>query len=444
MDTVATAPSVRDMVGKSARSPWGAVLIATLLYVLNKVDAIILAPLGTPIKQAFALTDFQFSLLAGPVYAVFYGLCGLPMGRIVDRKSIRMVMFCGIVVWSIATGACGLATGFVGLILARIMVGAGEATLTPAAYLMISSHFPRERRTLPLSIYGSGASIGIGLGLAIGGYAAGVATKGGGLELPLIGWVSAWRVAFLGLGFAGLMLAPLAFLMPEPDRSAPAGPALAPVSSLIAHIRADRKRFAPLFLLFFTMCCCGVATLVWLPIFVTRVMGVGHAGGGSALGGMVIAGGLIGHALSGFAIDWYHRRGGTNGSVWFAVLATVISLPALILAVLLDNPLFFWPLVMVHYTLFVPWAAYGAAAMLEITPVALRGRISALFLLVCSAGGQVVGPTMVGALNNYFFRDEMKLGDSIAIVAAIAFVVIMGIALYVARRERNERSTAFC
>ena len=57
-----------------ARGPWAAVFVVTLLYALNKIDTIIMSPMGTPIKQAFALSDFQLSLLIGPTFAIFYGI----------------------------------------------------------------------------------------------------------------------------------------------------------------------------------------------------------------------------------------------------------------------------------------------------------------------------------------------------------------------------------
>lgn len=420
------------------RGPWGAVFVVTLLYALNKIDTIIMAPLGTPIKQTFGLSDFELSLLMGPTFAIFYGICGVPMGSIVDRRPIRLVMFIGIAVWSIATGACGLVTSFTGLIIARMMVGVGEATLTPAVYLMISSKFTRERRTLPLSVYATGSSIGIGAGIAIGGYAAGAAMAGGGAHLPLVGWVSAWQIAFIALGVIGVMMAPLAFTVPEPTRGERLSAAPAPsTASVMRHVVADRRRYVPLFALFFMMSVGGVSAIIWLPIYVTRILGWDHSSGGLWLGVLFVACGTIGHMISGYGIDWYHRRGGINGSVRFAMLAAIISMPALMIAVLLGNPLLFWLLITIPYILFIPWSAYGVAALLEITPLALRGRISALFLLICSAGGQVVGPTMVGAFNDFLFRDEAKLGLSLAAVAGLSLVAVLAIGGFIIRTERN-------
>ena len=121
---------------------WYIVAVLTLAYIVSFLDRQILALLIEPIKQVLNLSDTQVGLLLGPAFAVFYVTLGYPAGLLADRKSRKVIITSGIAVWCIMTALCGLARDFRQLFAARVGVGVGEATLTPAALSMISDCFP--------------------------------------------------------------------------------------------------------------------------------------------------------------------------------------------------------------------------------------------------------------------------------------------------------------
>lgn len=160
----------------SLRAGWYAVAVLWLAYICSFVDRQVLALLVEPIKASLELDDTGLSLLQGLAFGLFYATMGLPCGLMIDRYSRRTVIACGVAVWSLATIACGFAGGFWSLFAARMLVGAGEAVLSPGALSLLSDHFPREKRVLAISLYVSAGSVGGGLAMVAGGAAIAWAT----------------------------------------------------------------------------------------------------------------------------------------------------------------------------------------------------------------------------------------------------------------------------
>jgi len=163
--------------------------------------------------------------LYGTAFAVFYALFGIPLGRVADVWDRRLLISIGLAFWSAMTALSGLARGFGQLALARVGVGIGEASASPAAYSLLSDWFPPHQRTTVLAIYSSGIYIGAGLGLGIGGVIVegwDGAFPGGTAPLGLRGW----QVAFFAVGLPGLLLALWVRSLREPLRgqSEPGGP----------------------------------------------------------------------------------------------------------------------------------------------------------------------------------------------------------------------------
>ena len=194
-----------------------AVLFA--VSILNFVDRQILSILAGRIKADLLITDAQLGFLYGTVFGIFYAIFGLPLGVYADLGSRRKLIACGLALWSLMTALSGMATGFTTLALARIGVGIGEASASPAAYSLIADLFPKARRATALSIYSLGVYVGIGLSL-----------YGGGAVLD--GWsasfapgsepfgLKGWQVAFLVAGLPGLLLVPVVLSIREPARGA--------------------------------------------------------------------------------------------------------------------------------------------------------------------------------------------------------------------------------
>ena len=145
----------------SARYTNFVLIMLILMTMLNFVDRQILAILLEPIKAEFQLTDTQLGFLSGFAFALFYTLFGIPLARLADTGSRKKLICVVIIIWSVMTAVCGLATGFLWLILARIGVAIGEAGSAPAAQSMLSDYFPPHRRVSVLGILYTGVLYGI-------------------------------------------------------------------------------------------------------------------------------------------------------------------------------------------------------------------------------------------------------------------------------------------
>ena len=143
--------------------------VLVVVYVLNFLDRQILSILNEHIKADLGLTDAQMGFLFGTAFAVFYALFGIPLGRLADVWVRRSLISAGLAFWSAMTALSGLSQNFAQIAAARIGVGIGEASASPAAFSLLSDWFPPRRRATVLAIYSSGIYIGAGLGLGIGG-----------------------------------------------------------------------------------------------------------------------------------------------------------------------------------------------------------------------------------------------------------------------------------
>src|ERR687889_735740 len=151
------------------RYAWYALFVLVLVYIVNFIDRQIISILAQDIKHDLHVDDAQIGFLYGTAFAVFYALFGIPLGRLADSWYRGRLMAIGLTLWSSMTALSGLANSFGMLAAARVGVGIGEASASPAAYSMIADFFPKERRATALSIYSSGLYIGGGLSLPIGG-----------------------------------------------------------------------------------------------------------------------------------------------------------------------------------------------------------------------------------------------------------------------------------
>src|ERR1700744_1540719 len=170
------------------------------------MDRPIMSTLTEPFRKNLVLRDTAVGALGGLNFAIFYTTFGIPVAWLCDRFQRGWIMAAACAIWSVFTAACGKATNFTQLALARIMVGAGEAGGSPPSYSLISDYFPPTERGTGLALYSLGVPLGSMLGVLYGGQVA-VAYN--------------WRIAFYAVGLPGVVLAALMLLfIREPKRGA--------------------------------------------------------------------------------------------------------------------------------------------------------------------------------------------------------------------------------
>ena len=183
-----------------------ALVLLFIAYVFSFIDRQILALLVGPIRDEFGITDFQFSLLQGAAFALLYTFAGLPLGRLADRYSRRLIISGSVLFWSVMTVSCGLTKSYTQLFIARMGVGAGEAGLTPPAYSIILDSFRPAHVGYAMSFYKLGVHVGGGLALVIGGVLYDYLESVGSIVLPMVGEIKPWQATIICVGAPGILL----------------------------------------------------------------------------------------------------------------------------------------------------------------------------------------------------------------------------------------------
>lgn len=199
--SAATATDTASRSSASARITLG---MLAFVYVLNFLDRQLISILAKPIQDGLGITDGQLGLLTGFYFALFYCFIAIPIGWLADRTSRVKVLSAACAIWSAATAACGMAGTYGQLVVARMMVGVGEAGGVPPSYAIISDTFPRERRTTAMAIFNLGPPIGSALGVAFG------ASLAAAFD---------WRMPFYVIGGIGVVTAVVVYwVVREPKR----------------------------------------------------------------------------------------------------------------------------------------------------------------------------------------------------------------------------------
>ena len=382
-----------------------------------------------PIQRDLDITEKQMSLLMGASFAVFYTLFGIPLGRLADSWSRRWLVVLGIAFWSLMTAGCGLTRKFGQLALARIGVGVGEASLSPAAYSLIADYFPPEGRSTALAVYGMGIYIGSGLALILGALVVQFASGQENFVLPLAGAVRSWQVVFFVVGLPGLLVALLVLTVREPARRGvrpngagdSATPSV-PLGEVWVYLRGNRRTFSCLFFGIAIAALSAYGALTWIPTFFIRRHGWTVGDTGLVFGLIVGVCGTVGILTAGRLADRLRRRGQSDANLRVALLGVAGCIPFSALfplvssggmAALLLAPLFFFSS--------MPFGL-APAAIQQLMPNTMRGQASALYLFVVNLIGLGLGPTVVATLTEDVFRDKNAVHLSLLIVSVGGYV----------------------
>jgi len=414
----------------SALRAWYLVAVLTLFYALSFVDRQIMSLLVGPMKHEFALSDTRIGLLQGFAFASFYTLMGFPLGRFADTGDRRGLIAGGIVLWSAMTSLCGTAKSFFSLFLARMGVGVGEATLSPAAFSLISDSFSPGSLGVAFSVYSMGISIGSGVALLVGGSLVSSVLRMNAVSLPFLGTFSSWRLTFFAVGLPGLLFAPLIKTVKDPNRRnlmrASDGRPLN--LGLAATFREFRRRWQSITGMSFAIVFQSVASyafFAWAPEYFQRVHGWTVAQAGHCLGAMVIFCCCSGTWVGGALCDYWVRKGMYEGPLRVGVLSAIGA--GVLFAFALTAPQFRWSWeAMAPGLFFISLPGGSAYAALQlILPNQVRGQISAIFLFILNIGGLSLGPLLPAILNDYVFKNESMIGVSTALTMGLACTLVI-------------------
>ena len=431
---------------------WYSVSVLMLMYIFSFIDRQIIALLVEPMKRDLHITDTQIGLLQGLAFALLYTFLGLPIARLADRLSRKGLIAGGIMIWSLMATLCGFARSAGTLFLARVGVGVGEATLSPAAYSIITDSFPRSKLGSAFAVYNIGIPIGAGIALLVGGSVVGALSAAGeSYVLPLVGAVRAWQLVFIVTGAPGMLLPLLLLTFAEPKRrgllvrpgqeNANPAPLHPPVRKVLLYVWSNRAFYGLHFCAMGFLAMAGYAVSAWLPTALIRNYPVTSGSVGKVIGLCTLCVSASGLLLAGKLCDRLTRRGLIDAAIIVARIA------AFGIAGLSSFPAFMPSVPCVWAAVFVacvPLNAYngvGPMAVNQVTPNQFRAQVSAVYLLVVNLLGLGLGPTLVPFINDHYFHDPAAIRYSLALVvissSAIAATLLTLVRPIYRRKQRE-------
>ena len=401
------------------RYAWFVVTILMVLYLFSFVDRMIIALLVAPIKADLKLTDTDIGLLHGLAFALFYTFMGLFIARLADNWNRTKLIAIGVLLWGLATAACGLAGSFATLFMARVLVGIGEATLSPAAYSMISDYFPPEVRARAMSVYTSGIYFGVGVALIFGGVVIGLVGGDGGVELPIVGSVQPWQAVFFAVGLPGVLFFVIVRLFVREPARREVGSSPPTFSAFRRYFRERRKLYLGHYLGFSFTVLYSYSFTAWIPAVIIRSHGLTASDAGLWLGLVILISAPLGIMTGSILSQRLRGQYGVGAPLRVGVLAAGFGLvPAVLFPF---APSVTIALVLMGVTQFLISLPFGVApaALHEITTNQYRGQVIAIYLFVINIIGLGTGPTIVGLVTDYGFGDEAAVGYSLLVVAVL-------------------------
>lgn len=420
---------------------WWALTVLLLLYIFSYLDRYVMTMLVTDIQGSLHLSDSQIGFILGPAFAICYAVFSVPFGWATDRYPKRWVIFCGTMVFSLATMAAGLASSFETMLAARVAVAIGEASLGASALALIADKFPRERISTAVSIYSTGPKIGGAAAYGIAGITL-IAMSAVAAAVPALRHLEPWRLTFMAVGLPSVLIAGLLFTFGErPTLKESTSSGAIADAGVWGFLRDNRGLFAPLLIGFSAMSVCGNSLIAWLPTFSHRTFGWSPAVYGPILSVISFAGALT-LVVKGLAMDWFLKRGVRDIHVRFYSWLLIGTLPLALGAFLLHDGFWFFAVYSVVGVVAIPWIAYASVVMQVVTPPYLRGRVWGLVSIPLMVMGGL-GPALVGVLTDKVFGSQAMIGWSLTVLMWTCIplaLVCMRLSLPALRRavEANE------
>lgn len=397
-----------------------------LAYIFSYIDRQILALMIEPIKADLDLTDTQFSLLHGLAFSLFYAFMGLPLAYLSDRFSRPKIIAFGVIFWSVATAFCGLSKNFIQLFLSRMGVGVGEAALSPATYSMFSDIFPKDKLGRAVAIYSIGAFLGGGIAFLVGGYILSVLENIQFVELPIVGILKTWQVAFIIVSLPGIFIGLLFILTVRDPKRRELSVDLegnikkVSIADTFRFIRKHKSTFTFHYAGFTFYAMALFCLTSWTPAFYIRKFGLTATETGYMLGTILLVSNTLGVFCSGYLNDWFIKKGRKDAPMISGVIG-IVGLFVPIISFTQVNELWLSITLLVPAMFFASFPMPISTTSIQmLAPNQLRAQVSALFLLVSSLVGVGVGTTLVALITDKIFNDLLMVGTSLSIVGGFS------------------------
>lgn len=382
-DELAPAPTQSD--SWTPRLGW-MVGFLTVISTFNYLDRSLLGLLLPLVKADLQLSDTALGLISGLAFAVFYSTLAIPIAGLADRYSRRNIIAIGFAFWSLMTTLTAYVSNGLQMAFCRFLMGAGEAAGLAPSQSMIADSFTKARRPLALAILTTASAID-----AL-------------IFLPLAAWAAdnyGWRIAFEIAGIGGIILAALFFLtVREPARARPVTASnRVPLLQVIVTLwRSPAFRAIMIGVSFMGGALYGTGT--WTTAFLTRV----HELSVTEVGVIVTPArgvvGILGVLFTGWLTDRLGRKD-PRWRFWMPAIASVIVAPGYVMMLLSDTPAIWIAGLGLTAAFYASFQGPIFAATMALAPEGMKTVAAALGIFFTGLIGQIIGPLMVGALNDY-------------------------------------------
>jgi MFS transporter, Spinster family, sphingosine-1-phosphate transporter len=396
------------------RRPGAILALLTGLNLLNYLDRLVVSAVLPKIQDDLGLSNFMGGLLA-TVFLVGYFATAPIFGSLGDRMKRKWLIAFGVIVWSAATIASGLANTATQLLVARAFVGIGEASYATLAPTIIDDITPAHRKGRALAYFYGATPLGAALGYLVGGF---VEARWG------------WRTAFFVAGGPGLAIALVCLLIVEPERTfSTAKPDVKKDIGIL--IRATLYRQGVLGYCAYTFAIGAFS--YWAPKFLYARYGLPLETANFRFGLITVVAGVIATFLGGAWADRSRRRLAAEsklraaepsegdvvrGLLRICAIGSAIGAPLAMACFLSPTSGIFFVLVFFCIvSLFLSTSPINAVVLLAV-PTGLRASAMALSIFAIHVLGDLWSPPLVGLLADHMAIELAMMVLPIAIAGS--------------------------
>ena len=404
------------------RYGWYVAFVLLIGFTFSFIDRQVLNLLVVPIQNDLNITDTQISALQGLAFVLTYvGLC-IPIGRLIDKSHRVTVMIIGLLVWSIATIACGFSKNYVSMFIARMGIGAGESTVHPGSISILGDYFDSNKIASPMSIYLLGPYLGAGIAMIFGAQVLDWTSQMDNVIIfPLIGEIAPWQLTFIAVGLPGILIAGLFLTIREPQRKIQESESIEvpSFSKVIQYIKNNWEVYGAIIIGNSCLIILLYGLQSWVPTMLLRVYEWDLVQSGRVYGSIAMLAGSAG-VLSGPFVLRYMSKINVNAPHFkLAIIGITMATFSLVLLPFQPNvniALVF--VTMASFFVTLPLAG-TSSAMVIVSPNRIRGVITGIYVVVTSVFGLVLGPFLVASSTDFIFQDTNAVAKSLALVSVL-------------------------
>jgi len=386
-------------------------LLLFLLYMFDYIDRMVVTSMFTHIEHDWGITHTQSGLLVSAVYWAIV-ILSFPVSLLVDRWSRAKTIGVMAILWSLATALCALTGNFVQLIMARMLIGIGEAGYAPGGTAMISGLYPVDKRARMMGLWNASIPLGSAIGVLLGGI---IAAKLG------------WKHAFGLVALPGLVVAIL-FMFVKDYKTVD----LSFFDKNSNRVKMEKKDMVKEFvskpsviLTYLGMAAVVFVTtamLTWLPTYFEKTRGISaDSAGKMASSIMVLA--LIGAPVGGYLTDMW-RKSKPNARLLFPAITTFISALLLLVALTLFKGSAQYIIMLVFGVFIMTFIAGAAAVTQDVIHPGLRATSYALAVVIQNLLGSSMAPIVLGKIYDLTnIQTALSILPFILMIGSVLFLI---------------------